>query len=1112
MRVLIVSVFPPDPAPEASHALHIAENLAASGVEVHVLCKKGSVAATSENIEVHPVIRNWSWSDLPRVTNCIKMCRPDVVLLLYLGWIYDHNPMITFLPTICRKRFNGLPCITQFENVDVDLPHRRLPSRLARNATVAWSGKRDVNEILGTLLRDSAQLIALSSPHRDQLARHDSRIVSKTAIVPPPPLIRRSHGGATAIRNRIRRELGIARDDFVVMYWGYIYPGKGLETLIRAFQLVARNITNARLIIVGGALDFPTEPISCDDYYRMVRQLPEELGIDDKVIWTGHFDWDSDLGSQFLRAGDVCILPFDYGVTLNISTLAAASTHGLPVIGTSLPEKPDEGLEHGRDIYLVEPGNSRSLAGAMRHVAEDHDFSQRLRHGSRRLARNWHSWETTTPRLIEILASAVRDGAPTPEDENQKISLRANYDNCTPPPIGTSEAYPTDPPSPARGQESSGAGDEPLVSVILAVYNVEKFLSQCLDALVHQSLSNIEIVAVNDASTDRSAEILQEYATRHPSIRVVNCLANQGLATVRNIGLCHARGRYVAFADSDDWVDVDMCRRMYLRASRDDADILVGCATVYYDDSKVFAPLFDRHMRQTLDPRIDETVFQVIDHPRVLLMEPVAWTKIYKRSFLDSHRLKFEDGLNSYEDVCFHFSALLKAARISLFDEPLVFYRQNRPGQISGRTSQKVFEVFEVFRRIHANLSNWKVPAEIWAMLFKVEVKQFSWLLGDRVQPCDRTDFAACANEHMRKIPQSGFELFRDDAEPHELEALGNIRNHAGSSRRARTGPENNEPGRQSWRWAVRRLYQRFPTNLNGKPGDLSGDGKSSNARDPGAVNVAPAVTQGTAEAVRPRQLSAHLGRRVTETCQIKDQHVRVCHWPEKSNLAEDLRRIECDYFLSQSAVFREGDVVIDVGAGIGLSAIYLARKFPFITVYALESDSFGFDCLQTNIAINANSNVIAIDKTLSADGTVLATNSFYRADEACAGRAPQSSVRSERKILSETVTLERLFDELEIQQCRMLKIEGLEATAQTLEAFSGSDRIDFLCGEVNLNESSEARLESVSWRIARHFFWRTTAREPGRSVSSWIHHAPTGLMPNAQPLAARPLMSSSAE
>jgi len=326
VKVLIVSVFPPDPAPEANHAFHLSEHLAKSGHAVHILCKKGSTAVSEQDIVVHPVMKDWSWPDLPRVAKCLRSSKPDVVLLLYLGWTYNHRPMITFLPTICKTVLPGVPCVTQFEQIDTGFPPRSFLVRALRKCMALWAGRKDTHWLFGTLLRGSTQIIALSGPHRTRLATHDSGIEEKTVIVPPPPLIRVSQDLPATARKKVRDAIGVTEDDFVLICWGYIYPGKGIETLLQAFRIVCRRNTTMRLILVGGSLDIPNHPISCRDYFQMVRQLPETLGIAERVIWTGHFNWDSDVGSRYLHAGDVCILPFDYGVTLNNSSLAAAST------------------------------------------------------------------------------------------------------------------------------------------------------------------------------------------------------------------------------------------------------------------------------------------------------------------------------------------------------------------------------------------------------------------------------------------------------------------------------------------------------------------------------------------------------------------------------------------------------------------------------------------------------------------------------------------------------------------------------------------------------------------------------------------------------------------
>ena len=679
MRVLIVSVYPPDPAPEANHALHISEHLAEAGVDVHILCKRGSISGTRRNIVVHPVIGGWTWSDLPRVVKCLRECGPDVVLLLYIGWVYNNEPMITFLPTICKVALGDVPCVTQFEVVDTENPRRSWPTRMLRRAAVLLAGAKNVDYLFGTLLRDSARIIALSSPHRARLLAVDAAVAEKIAILPPPPLIRVCDDDPTTTRRRTREAIGAAEDDLVLVYWGYIYAGKGVETLLRAFRTLCDRDPKMRLLIVGGSLDVigwssdvSKGPISGRDYLQMVRQLTDQLGIAERVTWTGHFTWDSDAGSRYLRAGDLCVLPFDYGVTLNNSSLAAAATHDLPVIATELRRERDDALEHGRNIYLCRPQDPEALAEAIDVVGHNLELRERLRMGARGLAAEWHRWDRMTQRMLGILESVIpqRRSDVDPEAPTQHMSR-------------SSLAW-------SQRDGESDHGNAPLVSVIVAVHNVGGYLSQCLDSLVNQTLRNIEIIVVDDASQDGSATILREYTARYPHlVRVVICEENKGLASARNMGMGLARGEYIAFTDGDDWVDVRMCEVMFQRARDDGSDVVIADVTVFYENVKRFGRFFDRHIREALDPQLRAAPFELTKDLRVMLLEPVAWPKVYRRKFLEEHALKFEDGMNSYEDICFHFSVLLKATRISLLDAPLFFYRLNRPGQISGADRPK---------------------------------------------------------------------------------------------------------------------------------------------------------------------------------------------------------------------------------------------------------------------------------------------------------------------------------------------------------------------------------------------------------------------------------------
>ena len=119
------------------------------------------------------------------------------------------------------------------------------------------------------------------------------------------------------------------------------------------------------------------------------------------------------------------------------------------------------------------------------------------------------------------------------------------------------------------------------VSVIVPVYNVEHCLPQCLDSLVNQTLQEIEILVINDGSPDNSHSIIDDYVSRYPDKIRSFLKENGGLSDARNYGIAKARGEYLAFVDSDDYVDMDMCEKMYARAVETDADIV--CSPISYE-------------------------------------------------------------------------------------------------------------------------------------------------------------------------------------------------------------------------------------------------------------------------------------------------------------------------------------------------------------------------------------------------------------------------------------------------------------------------------------------------------------------------------------------------
>ena len=214
------------------------------------------------------------------------------------------------------------------------------------------------------------------------------------------------------------------------------------------------------------------------------------------------------------------------------------------------------------------------------------------------------------------------------------------------------------------------------VSVIVPVYNVEKYLRQCLDSLVNQTLKEIEIICINDGTKDNSVEIINEYVKKYSNIILIN-QENQGLGMARNNAMKHAKGDYIAFVDSDDWVDTDMYEVLYNKAIETDADI-VECdyRMVFENSTKIknrtlFGSLhtwkkFPIACGKIFDWKYVKT--QVFNGLRCMV-----WNRLYKRSLIFNNNLTFPKGKG--EDYPFSLDAVLSAKSIVHCGKILYNYR-----------------------------------------------------------------------------------------------------------------------------------------------------------------------------------------------------------------------------------------------------------------------------------------------------------------------------------------------------------------------------------------------------------------------------------------------------
>ncbi len=218
------------------------------------------------------------------------------------------------------------------------------------------------------------------------------------------------------------------------------------------------------------------------------------------------------------------------------------------------------------------------------------------------------------------------------------------------------------------------------VSVIIPVYNAEEHLKQCLDSVMNQTLQEIEVLCVDDGSTDNSLKILREYEEKDSRLHVI-CQANAGAGAARNTGLRQAQGKYLSFLDSDDFFELDMLETVYHQAEQYQADFVVFNSDQYHMDKQEFVEINWALRRKDIPPYMPFTYRQLADNVFKTFVG-WAWDKLYLRSFVEVHNLWFQEQRTT-NDMLFVFSALVVAKRIAIVDRVLAHQRRGGSGTLS---------------------------------------------------------------------------------------------------------------------------------------------------------------------------------------------------------------------------------------------------------------------------------------------------------------------------------------------------------------------------------------------------------------------------------------------
>lgn len=225
------------------------------------------------------------------------------------------------------------------------------------------------------------------------------------------------------------------------------------------------------------------------------------------------------------------------------------------------------------------------------------------------------------------------------------------------------------------------------VSVLVPIYNVEQYLPKCLDSILAQTLQDIEIICIDDGSTDQSGEILDEYAAKDSRIRVIHQV-NGGYGKAMNAGLAIAQGEYIGVVESDDFASLDMYEKLYRAANTYNAQVVKSNYYRYWGNGKEkikYEPLL-KHLPYS-------QVIHSWAYQKLFRIQPSIWSGIYEREFLTKNQIDFlETPGAAYQDTSFTFKVFALAERVLLLEDALLYYRQDN-GNSSIHSAEKASHI-----------------------------------------------------------------------------------------------------------------------------------------------------------------------------------------------------------------------------------------------------------------------------------------------------------------------------------------------------------------------------------------------------------------------------------
>jgi glycosyltransferase involved in cell wall biosynthesis len=301
---------------------------------------------------------------------------------------------------------------------------------------------------------------------------------------------------------------------------------------------------------------------------------------------------------------------------------------------------------------------------------------------------------------------------------------------------------------------------KPKISILVPTYNVEKYLPECLDSIVNQTLRDIEIICINDGSTDNSPDIIKQYAKKDQRIVIIN-KANSGYGDSMNKGLAKATGEYVGIVESDDWIEPNMFEKLYSQAAKHGKpDVVKSNFYHYYGKT-------GKNEKYIIIPEDeDNQVVDIKDFDYILTAKPSIWSAIYRRDFLTKNQISFQPTPGaSYQDIGWTIKNYLLASNVLLLSDAYLHYRIDNAGSSVNNVDKKINCAFDEYHGVEKFMKEKNLLSRYGKLINRLKFDNYYWTY-DNLSPKLAGDYIVKFSDEFKKAERDGlldFNLFDTD-------------------------------------------------------------------------------------------------------------------------------------------------------------------------------------------------------------------------------------------------------------------------------------------------------------------------------------------------------------